>query len=225
MKKTLFISFLLLIGLRGFAQSTDATLTVQDTVVSNITISSEPEDTSKSTLPQLILLNRTQATKPIIENIASEIPNNDTVQPVVRIKVVTTEELLAKEQKIAQAESAPVKAKITATDTKKTESYADSEDTTVVQGRTYKIQVLALRKESKETLSTIQKDLGEQTPVAIEIDGELNKYMVGEFNTYYNALTFRDSLVKKGYKGAFVVVYYKGNRVSRQENGFVKVKK
>ncbi|MCQ2608625.1 MAG: hypothetical protein MJ197_08075 [Bacteroidales bacterium] len=212
------------LGLCSIAQSSDALL-VKDTVVSKITISSEPQDTTKNNLPQLILLNRTQATKPIIENIASEIPNSDTSQNIVRIKVVTTEELVAKEQKIAQAESAPVPTKITAVDTKKTESYADPEDTTVIPGRTYKIQVLALQKESKETLATIQKDLGKQTSVSIEVDDNLNKYMIGEFNTYFSAVTYRDSLVKKGYKGAFVVVYYKGKRVSRQEKGFVKVKK
>ncbi len=208
-----------------FAKQTDSSFVVQDTVVSQIHISSEPEDSAKEVLPQLILLNRTQATKPVIENIASELPNTDTAQQVVRIKVVTTEELVAKEKKIAKEESAPLKDKVTATDTKKKESYADPEDTTIVAGRTYKIQVLALKKESKETLLSIQKNIDKQVPASIEYDAEFYKYMVGEFNTYYNAATFRDELVKNGFKGAFVVVYFKGTRVSRQENGFVKVKK
>lgn len=225
MKQILLIATALCFCLCSVAQQTDNTLAVKDTIVPQIHISSETENSAISALPQLILLNRTQATKPIVENIASELPNTDTAQQVVRIKVVTTEELVAKEKKIAKEESAPLKDKVTATDTKKKESYADPEDTTIVAGRTYKIQVLALKKESKETLLSIQKNIDKQVPASIEYDAEFYKYMVGEFNTYYNAATFRDELVKNGFKGAFVVVYFKGTRVSRQENGFVKVKK
>ena len=52
----------------------------------------------------------------------------------------------------------------------------------------------------------------------------MKKYMVGVFDTYYDAVKYRDILVKKGFKGAFVVVYFRDNRVSRQEGGFKKIK-
>lgn len=176
---------------------------------------------SSSALPSLLQQQNVQHSKPTITSIISEIPN-DTIPQTVKIKVVTTEELVAKEKMFTELASAPLEEKKTANDTKKFESFADPEDTIAIPGRTYKIQVYALQKELTAQIKDIQKKVGQNVPVVVDQDDGLQKYMVGSFNTYYDAITYRDELVKKGFKGAFVVVYFKGQRVSRQEKGFVK---
>lgn len=225
--RTFLICVILLFSYEVFSQEQDTLpkfqRTFQDTVISKIQISSEPIESDSSQMPMMIQLMNKPAQKLTIEKIATEIPNNDTITQVVSFKVITTEELVAKEQKMAKIESAPVKEKITATDTKKAESFADPEDI-AIEGRTYKIQVAALQTESKELLAKIKKQVGTKIPVLIETDNNMKKYMVGSFNTYFEAAQYRDSLVKNGHKGAFVVVYFKNKRVSRYEGGFKKVK-
>ena len=172
-----------------------------------------------TTLPAMLKNQEAKTSAPTVTSIISEIPN-DTVKPVVKIKVVTTEELVQKEQKYAKLASAPLNEKVTATDTKKHESSASPEDMEVVVGRTYKVQVMALQTYDQARIRDIKSRVGTKVPVVVDEDDGFRKYMVGEFNTYYEAVQYRDELVKKGFKGAFVVVYFRGHRVSRQEKGF-----
>jgi len=183
-----------------------------------------PQQDVPSALPMLLQQQSVTTQKPTMNNITSEIPN-DTVKPTVRIKVLTTEELYEKQLQAEKAESAPVTDKVTAVDTKKHESTADASDKEVVPGRTYKVQVAAMQTENPQRLADIKKKVGSKVPVSVEVDGTLKKYVVGVFNTYYEAAQYRDSLVKKGFKGSFVVVYFKDKRVSRQEKALEKVKK
>lgn len=178
----------------------------------------QPQPTTA--LPLMLQNQDVRTSAPTVTSIISEIPN-DTVKPVVKIKVVTTEELVQKEQKYAELASAPLNEKVTATDTKKRESSASAEDMEVVAGRTYKVQVMALQTYDPARVRDIKSRVGTKVPVVVDEDDNFKKYMVGEFNTYYEAAQYRDELVKKGFKGAFVVVYFRGNRVSRQEQGFV----
>ena len=170
-------------------------------------------------LPLMLQNQDVRTSAPTVTSIISEIPN-DTVKPVVKIKVVTTEELVQKEQKYTEMASAPLNEKVTATDTKKHESSASPEDMEVIPGRTYKVQVMALQTYVPARVRDIKSKVGTKVPVVVDEDDGFKKYMVGEFNTYYEAVQYRDELVKKGFKGAFVVVYFRGHRVSRQEKGF-----
>ncbi len=174
--------------------------------------------------PQTVLpsiLQQTATKRPTVTSVVSEIPN-DTTKPTVNIKVITTEDLM--KDQIYNAETAVYEEKKTASDTRKFESFADAEDTVKIIGRTYKIQVLALQNESKDQIDYIKKKVADKVPVIVEDNDGMKKYMVGVFDTYYEATKYRDTLVKKGFKGAFVVVYFRDNRVSRQEGGFKKIK-
>ncbi|MBO4777199.1 MAG: SPOR domain-containing protein [Bacteroidales bacterium] len=178
-----------------------------------------PQSQPTTALPLMLQNQDVRTSAPTVTSIISEIPN-DTVKPVVKIKVVTTEELVQKEQKYAELASAPLNEKVTAADTKKHESSASPEDMEVVAGRTYKVQVMALQTYNQARVRDIKSKVGTKVPVIVDEDDGFKKYMVGEFNTYYEAVQYRDELVKKGFKGAFVVVYFRGHRVSRQEKGF-----
>ena len=178
-----------------------------------------PQPQPTTALPLMLQNQDVRTSAPTVTSIISEIPN-DTVKPVVKIKVVTTEELVQKEQKYAELASAPLNEKVTAADTKKHESSASPEDMEVVAGRTYKVQVMALQTYNQARVRDIKSKVGTKVPVIVDEDDGFKKYMVGEFNTYYEAVQYRDELVKKGFKGAFVVVYFRGHRVSRQEKGF-----
>ena len=248
MNRIVFIVWLLALALNGIAQRADSLYSVPDfdfsatptnttatkdtvgekkNVVDSVVEKTFAEENKieaqhvaqPSALPLMLQNQDVRTSAPTVTSIISEIPN-DTVKPVVKIKVVTTEELVKKEQKYAAVASAPLNEKVTASDSKKFESFADPDDTVVVKGRTYKVQVYALQTYVQARVRDIKSKVGTKVPVVVDEDDGFKKYMVGEFNTYYEAVRYRDELVKKGFKGAFVVVYFRGQRVSRQEKGF-----
>lgn len=219
MKRIGLLAILLSCFVRVIAQDADSIIVVErDNSIDSIQIIRAPQ---QSVLPS-ILQQQPNTKRPTVTSVVSEIPN-DTTKPTVSIKVITTEDLM--KYQIYNSETAVYDEKKTANDTKKFESFADAEDTIKIVGRTYKIQVLALQNEAKGQIEYIKKKVSDKVPVVVEDDDGMKKYMVGVFDTYYDALKYRDSLVKKGFKGAFVVVYFRDNRVSRQEGGFKKIKK
>jgi hypothetical protein len=81
------------------------------------------------------------------------------------------------------------------------------------QGLVYKVQIAALRR----------KISGEQLPgvkpiVMEEIEGSaFIRYMAGLFTDYDNAMAARNEIRRSGYRDAFVVAYYNGQRISNAE--------
>lgn len=216
MKQFGLLTILLFCFVHLFAQSQDSIIIVErGNTIDSIQVIPAPQPVLPS------ILQQTATKRPIVTSVVSEIPN-DTTKPIVNIKVITTEDLM--KDQIYNAETAVYEEKKTANDTRKFESFADAEDTIKIPGRTYKIQVLALQNESKGQIDYIKKKVADKVPVTVEDNEGMKKYMVGVFDTYYDAVKYRDILVKKGFKGAFVVVYFRDNRVSRQEGGFKKIK-
>lgn len=218
MKRLGLLTILLFCFVHLFAQNQDSVIVIErENSIDSIQVIPAPQTALPSILQQQAATKR-----PTVTSVVSEIPN-DTTKPTVNIKVITTEDLM--KDQIYNAETAVYEEKKTANDTRKFESFADAEDTIKILGRTYKIQVLALQNESKGQIDYIKKKVADKVPVTVEDNEGMKKYMVGVFDTYYDAVKYRDSLVKKGFKGAFVVVYFRDNRVSRQEGGFKKIKK
>jgi hypothetical protein len=73
----------------------------------------------------------------------------------------------------------------------------------------YRIQLGAY---SKKLSTSIFKDIGQM--VVMKTEDGLYKYVTGGFYSIQDALKERDVLTNKGYKGAFVVAYKGGKRVS-----------
>lgn len=225
-----------------------------DTVISKIQISSTPIEpeapqtsgtvtntTPDPTMP--IMLQRTEAKKPTISKIVSEVAQDTTAMKAQRttIKVVTTEDMAAQGQKPAMdpniAETATEKGTTsnvaTAKKTQTTSTTANKKVTTAantttqtqatasatskkpsVAGQIYRVQVFALQNESPQALKDIKKQIGEKTAVSVLSENGMKKYVAGSFKSYNEAAQLRDELVKKGFKGSFIVAYNNGKRVS-----------
>ncbi len=80
---------------------------------------------------------------------------------------------------------------------------------------TYALQLLT----SKDKLPAdyFAKQYQVKEPVKVEVVNGLNKYVVGEFKSSAEALAYREELVKKGCKDAFVVAYLNNRRITPEE--------
>lgn len=223
-----------------------------DTVIPKIQISStpiEPEDPQTSgtittpdpTMP--VMLQRTEAKKPTISKIASEVAQDTAAMKAQRttIKVVTTEDMAAQGQKPAmdpniaeaatekgttgnvatakktQTTSTTANKKVTTAANTKTQNQATASTTSKkpsVAGQIYRVQVFALQNESPQALKEIKKQVGEKTTISVLSENGMKKYVAGSFKSYNEAAQLRDELINKGFKGSFVVAYNNGKRVS-----------
>lgn len=233
MKKYILIGILSFFVQCVFAQEdTAAQLVYQDTVVTEIRISSENDTNTnvQSSLPMMLQQHTQKSGLPSVTNIAAEVPN-DTVKPKVTFKVVPTEKTIPDEPDSAEKPVAAQATKSTAASTSKQTTTAVSKTATTLKtttastrkpatttasasaaGRTYKVQVCAMQNPTPQALADLKNRLGQKTQFATESDKGMKKYVVGSFKTYDEAAKLRDSLREKGFKGAFVVTYNNGHR-------------
>ena len=104
MKKYILIGILSFFVQCVFAQEdTAAQLVYQDTVVTEIRISSENDTNTnvQSSLPMMLQQHTQKSGLPSVTNIAAEVPN-DTVKPKVTFKVVPTEKTIPDEPESAE---------------------------------------------------------------------------------------------------------------------------
>ena len=80
----------------------------------------------------------------------------------------------------------------------------------------FRVQVGAFREKVPVDALDLFLDIGQVLPKR-HIASGLTKYYVGELNTYQEAMSFREELVKKGLTDCFIVGEFKKNIISSQE--------
>ncbi|MBL7892324.1 MAG: hypothetical protein JNL63_06820 [Bacteroidia bacterium] len=80
---------------------------------------------------------------------------------------------------------------------------------------TYSLQLLSTK--DKLAGDYFSKKYQIADPVRVETVDGLNKYMLGEFRSTEEAVTYREGLTKKGCKDAFVVPYSNNKRITSDE--------
>ena len=80
----------------------------------------------------------------------------------------------------------------------------------------FRVQVGAFREKVPVDALDLFLDIGQVLPKR-DIASGLTKYYVGEFNSYQEAMSFREELVKKGLTDCFIVGEFKKNIISSQE--------
>ena len=227
MKKYILIGILLFAVQCVMAQEDgDVKMVFQDTVVTEIRISSENDTNTnvQSSLPIMLQQHTQKSSQPSVTNIAAEVPN-DTVKPKVTFKVVPTEKTIPDEPESAEQPVAAQATKTTTASASKQTTTSVSKTTTAstrkpattnasasAAGRTYKVQVCAMQNPTPQSLADLKNRLGAKVQFSTESNNGMSKYVVGAFKTYEEAAKCRDSLREKGFKGAFVVTYNNGHR-------------
>ena len=131
-------------------------------------------------------------------------------------KPVQTEQVeikppIVKEEKPVVKEEKPV-VKETRTTTTGSSGIPDRQRLPVQDGIYYRVQLAATSRFSDANKAFAANNLSR--PVLVERHNGLYKYTVGSFNTYDQANDFRNTVLSRGIRGAFVVAYRNGKRIN-----------
>lgn len=80
---------------------------------------------------------------------------------------------------------------------------------------TYSLQLLSTK--DKLAKSYFAKNYKIEEPIKVETIDGINKYMLGEFKYEVEAIAYREVIIKKGCKDAFVVPFFNNKRISFEE--------
>ncbi|MCK5462302.1 MAG: SPOR domain-containing protein [Bacteroidales bacterium] len=116
-----------------------------------------------------------------------------------------------KEQKPIVKEEKPV-VKETRTTTTGSSGIPERQRLPVQDGIYYRVQLAATSRFSDANKAFAANNLSR--PVLVERHNGLYKYTVGSFNTYDQANDFRNTVLSRGIRGAFVVAYRNGKRIN-----------
>ncbi len=131
-------------------------------------------------------------------------------------KPVQTEQVeikppIVKEEKPVVKEEKPV-VKETRTTTTGSSGIPERQRLPVQDGIYYRVQLAATSRFSDANKAFAANNLSR--PVLVERHNGLYKYTVGSFNTYDQANDFRNTVLSRGIRGAFVVAYRNGKRIN-----------
>lgn len=115
------------------------------------------------------------------------------------------EQPIVKEEKPVVRETRPVS-------TGSSSGIPDSQRLPVQDGIYYRVQLAATSWFSDANKAFAANNLSR--PVLVERHDGLYKYTIGSFNTYKQANDFRNTVLSKGIRGAFVVAYRNGKRIN-----------
>ena len=118
---------------------------------------------------------------------------------------------LVKEEKPVVKEEKPV-IRETRTATTGSSGIPERQRLPVQDGIYYRVQLAATSRFSDANKAFAANNLSR--PVLVERHNGLYKYTVGSFNTYDQANDFRNTVLSRGIKGAFVVAYRNGKRIN-----------
>ncbi|MCK4853398.1 MAG: SPOR domain-containing protein, partial [Bacteroidales bacterium] len=131
-------------------------------------------------------------------------------------KPVQTEQVeikppIVKEEKPVVKDEKPV-VKETRTTTTGSSGIPERQRLPVQDGIYYRVQLAATSRFSDANKAFAANNLSR--PVLVERHNGLYKYTVGSFNTYDQANDFRNTVLSRGIRGAFVVAYRNGKRIN-----------
>lgn len=146
--------------------------------------------------------------EPLEEEVVTELP----IEEEPTLEVVEPEPQIVAET--TPTPIAPVEAPIA--EPKQTKASANSTGDVMIPGLTYRIQILAKQDQTLKD-KEIQQKYGSLGKIDTEVDTDgLKKYYVGSFQTLNTAITYRDILLKKGIKNAFIVPFKDNKRIDNQ---------
>ena len=118
---------------------------------------------------------------------------------------------LVKEEKPVVKEEKPV-IRETRTATTGSSGIPERQRLPVQDGIYYRVQLAATSRFSDANKAFAANNLSR--PVLVERHNGLYKYTIGSFNTYDQANDFRNTVLSRGIRGAFVVAYRNGKRIN-----------
>jgi len=127
-----------------------------------------------------------------------------TEQVEIKPPPVKEEKPVVKEEKPVIRETRPV--------TTGSSGIPDRQRLPVQDGIYYRVQLAATSRFSDANKAFAANNLSR--PVLVERHNGLYKYTVGSFNTYDQANDFRNTVLSRGIRGAFVVAYRNGKRIN-----------
>ncbi len=129
----------------------------------------------------------------------------------IKPPLVKEEKPVVKEEKPVVKEEKPV-IRETRTATTGSSGIPERQRLPVQDGIYYRVQLAATSRFSDANKAFAANNLSR--PVLVERHNGLYKYTVGSFNTYDQANDFRNTVLSRGIRGAFVVAYRNGKRIS-----------
>lgn len=134
-----------------------------------------------------------------------------TEQEEINPPPVKEEKPVVKEEKPVVKEEKPV-VKETRTVSSGSSGIPERQRLPVQDGIYFRVQLAATSGYSDPNKTFAANNLSK--PVLVERHNGLHKYTVGSFSTYDRANDFRNTVLSKGIRGAFVVAYRNGKRIS-----------